>query len=801
MANPLQSNGMATTAPQSVGFMGGEQYNVGANGEATPANAQAKTGLGALGVNKYTGYVPPITASTTTISNANKINQVPGIINATNELSKTGISTDPQGNATYSNGTLVPQITEMTPATKAPVSDTSTGGYYGDSYFAPGTPIENLPKDAKGKPVALTESSPTDDRILSNIQSLKSQSDAITTSLIDGIGLQYEQLRQQQQEANAAANASTRNALLMGGVTGKGSSSQYAPISSSGIIQAQINYGLRKIADFNAKEQSAIIDAQAAGASRNYELMDKYNQEISKIRDTKVQAAQKLSDDIAEKNKKLAEKNLQSSRDSAIAGLYSQGITNPSQILDYLNFYDDGTSTGGGFTAEEVANTLKSLVNPDKDAMNNVLLEAAKYGATSDVLNRIQGADSIPEAILAAGDSLSIEYRQKLQQQEFDNNIKLKQLLIDQARLDLDQQKLTNSGMTEDDLLAYAQQYAATGQIPTGLPKGTFGAVSKLAGTLPKPDGTIIDVNTGTAPAKLSASQKDGISALYDLTKKVDEAGELFKTFRTGIFAGLWNKLSPTDQNTAYNVLRGEIVDLLSRARSGAALTESEIKEYEQKIPSRFVNAFETGPEGIDVLKGLSKSLSEKLNTTLKANGIEITGYGDAALKSPDMQKASEFDNQVKAYSTKAIPMDKVDFNSQKYTPLQQKNLSYGPSLPSNLKVSIGAGAAVKNNNPGNLRNIDGSWMKFNTPQEGFKALMGYLERAKSGDHTAYNSNQTLYQFFSKYAPAADSNNPKAYAENVAKKLGVSPGTKIGQLDTFAWAKEIARHESSTNIG
>ncbi len=90
--------------------------------------------------------------------------------------------------------------------------------------------------------------------------------------------------------------------------------------------------------------------------------------------------------------------------------------------------------------------------------------------------------------------------------------------------------------------------------------------------------------------------------------------------------------------------------------------------------------------------------------------------------------------------------------------------------------------------------------MKFQTPEDGFKGLMGYLERAKQGDHAAYNGNQTLYQFFSKYAPAADSNNPKSYAENVAKKLGVTPSTKIGQLDTLAWAKVIAQHESNTKV-
>lgn len=138
--------------------------------------------------------------------------------------------------------------------------------------------------------------------------------------------------------------------------------------------------------------------------------------------------------------------------------------------------------------------------------------------------------------------------------------------------------------------------------------------------------------------------------------------------------------------------------------------------------------------------------------------------------------------------------------NAQSYTDLQKRNLSFAPTNATFTSVKIGAGAAVKNNNPGNLRNIDGSWQKFKTPDEGFKALLGYVERAKSGDQKRYNANQSLYQFFNIYAPSGDNNLPNQYAESVAKKLGVSPNTPIGKLNTLAFAKAIANHESSTQI-
>lgn len=164
----------------------------------------------------------------------------------------------------------------------------------------------------------------------------------------------------------------------------------------------------------------------------------------------------------------------------------------------------------------------------------------------------------------------------------------------------------------------------------------------------------------------------------------------------------------------------------------------------------------------------------------------------------PNLNKAGKPEaSEVKGYSSTPKYAQPINLN---YTPLQKQNLSYAPDIQI-PKVSIGAGAAVKNNNPGNLRNSDGSWMRFKTAEEGFKGLMGYLQRAVTGNHSAYNGNQSLYQFFSKYAPSSDNNDPKGYAESVAKRLGVSANTKISQLDIFAWAKEIARHESNTKVG
>lgn len=95
-----------------------------------------------------------------------------------------------------------------------------------------------------------------------------------------------------------------------------------------------------------------------------------------------------------------------------------------------------------------------------------------------------------------------------------------------------------------------------------------------------------------------------------------------------------------------------------------------------------------------------------------------------------------------------------------------------------------------RNNNPGNLRyaNQVGStgenrgFAVFPDYETGFNALMRQVELAISGKSRVYSPEMDLIQFFNVYAPSSDNNNPFAYADFVAKKLGVSREFKIKDL-------------------
>jgi len=103
---------------------------------------------------------------------------------------------------------------------------------------------------------------------------------------------------------------------------------------------------------------------------------------------------------------------------------------------------------------------------------------------------------------------------------------------------------------------------------------------------------------------------------------------------------------------------------------------------------------------------------------------------------------------------------------------------------------------SMRNNNPGNIKAIPGTIFEvgksgvtgidpysegqaiFNNFRSGWNALILQLKLAFEGRSSIYFPDDTLYDFFSKYATA----NQQPYAEFVAKQLGVSPFISLSQL-------------------
>ena len=75
-------------------------------------------------------------------------------------------------------------------------------------------------------------------------------------------------------------------------------------------------------------------------------------------------------------------------------------------------------------------------------------------------------------------------------------------------------------------IIAYANEYATTGKIPTGIPKNSFGLIASTAKELPKTPGQIIGVNTGITPTGDSTLQ-NAMGSLYSAIELAKQLKEL----------------------------------------------------------------------------------------------------------------------------------------------------------------------------------------------------------------------------------------------------------------------------------
>jgi hypothetical protein len=191
----------------------------------------------------------------------------------------------------------------------------------------------------------------------------------------------------------------------------------------------------------------------------------------------------------------------------------------------------------------------------------------------------------------------------------------------------------TSNSLLSDpaQLVAYAQQYASTGMIPTGLPKGSFGAVSAYAKELPKSQGQILDKATGVTPDKLGAAG-DAYGALYSAIELSKQLKELDKKRVGGVVSGTLGKVFGSADQQRYVDLRSQIVDLLSRARSGAALTESEEKRYGNMLPGRFSESFGLGANSDVRIDNFTTALTSDLTNKVNSKGWVVNGISKVDL-------------------------------------------------------------------------------------------------------------------------------------------------------------------------
>ncbi|EAQ8835004.1 lytic transglycosylase catalytic [Salmonella enterica] len=109
---------------------------------------------------------------------------------------------------------------------------------------------------------------------------------------------------------------------------------------------------------------------------------------------------------------------------------------------------------------------------------------------------------------------------------------------------------------------------------------------------------------------------------------------------------------------------------------------------------------------------------------------------------------------------------------------------------------------ADRNNNPGNIRPVGGNGFRFfESALQGWEAMKNQLMRYFTGKTTG-RALQTIQDIVSTWAPAGDNNDPKKYAQDVAKWMGVSPNTVLNLANPETMAalmQSMARKEGYSN--
>ncbi|HIF2382872.1 TPA: lytic transglycosylase catalytic [Salmonella enterica] len=165
-------------------------------------------------------------------------------------------------------------------------------------------------------------------------------------------------------------------------------------------------------------------------------------------------------------------------------------------------------------------------------------------------------------------------------------------------------------------------------------------------------------------------------------------------------------------------------------------------------------------------------------------------------------QSSVDYAKQNIGDGMRALGID-TDFGRNPHT---VKGANIQPDIPGAEPVQHAQSAkrtlADRNNNPGNIRPVGGNGFRFfESAIQGWEAMKNQLMRYFTGKTTG-RALQTIQDIVSTWAPAGDNNDPKKYAQDVAKWMGVSPNAVLNLTDPRtmgALMQSMARKEGYSN--
>lgn len=240
------------------------------------------------------------------------------------------------------------------------------------------------------------------DWVMSQMRAMIDKVDPTLAETLKGIATDYENRKIQLTDIN------NRNLQGMATTGYRYGTARYAQQTNDQLLSTEERAGAQKLSELAATTQSLVMQAKQAADSGKFEMLNKYMAELDKKREEQSKVAEELAKAKIAQDKLLRERQASVSRDSAIGDLLSQGITDPKQILDLMNFDKQGNLIGDT-TSEDVNKAIKNLVQDDPNAKNifDIQKAAAENKAPKDVLAAIASAKDGSAALQAAGEWLA----------------------------------------------------------------------------------------------------------------------------------------------------------------------------------------------------------------------------------------------------------------------------------------------------------------------------------------------------------------------------------------------------------
>lgn len=275
----------------------------------------------------------------------------------------------------------------------------------------------------------------------------------------------------------------------------------------------------------------------------------------------------------------------------------------------------------------------------------------------------------------------------------------------------------------------------------------------------------------------------------YTIWYKYEKVGNDYKihfknSWGSGWLSWVLNWLFPGYGYFMWNEYKDKVEDII-------AYTEipKNYLDIMKSLPFKFTKKLSLGMTDIQV-KELQKLLNESPETLVALDGAGSAGQETFFFGNATKGALIRYQQKNKLNPTGAFDQATMDVANKRVF----GNKLHEWALAIQLFEGYFKGSrSYKNNNPGNLRysgifaamaigKDDKNFCVFETYEKGLDALKTLLKRAATGLSSVYKPDDTLLQFYGKYAPSSDGNHPLSYATYIAKRIGVTVDTKIKEL-------------------